>query len=85
MADKMKKAAQGHRGGHIKKSLGSRVFDIFNICLFIFLALIIIFPFWNIIAISLTSNAEYMRRPFILFPEQPTLEAYKYIFSTHCS
>ena len=41
-----------------------------------------IFPFWNIIAISLTGNAEYMSKPFILFPEKPTLEAYKYIFST---
>ena len=36
-------------GTAIKQSLGSRIFDIFNICLFIFLALIILFPFWNII------------------------------------
>ena len=69
-------------GTAIKQSLGSRIFDIFNICLFIFLALIILFPFWNIIAISLTGNAEYMASSFILFPKKPTLEAYKYIFST---
>lgn len=50
-------------GTAIKQSLGSRIFDIFNICLFIFLALIILFPFWNIIAISLTGNAEYMASP----------------------
>lgn len=62
--------------------MGSRIFDVFNICLFILLAIVILFPFWNIIAISLTGNAEYMASSFILFPKKPTLEAYKYIFST---
>lgn len=80
MAKSKKKQAES--GIKIKQSVGSRIFDIVNITLFILLALCILFPFWNIIAISLTSNAEYMRRPFILFPESPTLEAYKYIFST---
>ena len=45
-------AAGSHGGNAIKQSMGSRIFDVFNICLFILLAIVILFPFWNIIAIS---------------------------------
>ena len=57
-------AAGSHGGNAIKQSMGSRIFDVFNICLFILLAIVILFPFWNIIAISLTGNAEYMPCPW---------------------
>ena len=60
----------------IKHSLGDRIFNICNIAFFALIALIIIFPFFNIVSISLTSNVEYMREPFILWPKEPTLEAY---------
>lgn len=66
----------------IKRSAGTRIFDALNVTLFVIIMIIMIFPFWNIFAISLTGNAEYMSKSFILFPEKPTLEAYKYIFST---
>ena len=76
-------AAGSHGGNAIKQSMGSRIFDVFNICLFILLAIVILFPFWNIVAdVPATGNAEYMASSFILFPKKPTLEAYKYIFST---
>ncbi|MDO5144639.1 MAG: carbohydrate ABC transporter permease [bacterium] len=66
----------------IRQSLGSRIFDVANIIFFILCMLVIIFPFFNILAISLTSNAEYMREPFIIWPKEVTFEAYKYLFST---
>lgn len=66
----------------IRESWGSRTFDIVNILFFIVCALVVIFPFFNILAISLTSNAEYMREPFIIWPKDPTMEAYNYLFST---
>lgn len=69
-------------GTKIKRSFGDHLFDGLNVIFFILLALITLFPFWNIIVISLTSNAEYMRRPFILFPEEITFEAYSFIFAT---
>ena len=64
----------------IRLTIGERLFDFLNVALFILIAIAIIFPFFNIFAISLTSNAEYMREPFIIFPKAPTLEAYKYMF-----
>ena len=69
-------------GNRIKRSFGNRLFDNLNIAFFLLLAFITLFPFWNMLVISLTSNAEFMRRPFILFPERITLEAYAYIFAT---
>ncbi|MDR1261897.1 MAG: carbohydrate ABC transporter permease [Oscillospiraceae bacterium] len=66
----------------IKHSFGERLFDWLNVAFFLLTTVLILFPFYNMIVITLTSNAEFMRRPFILFPEQPTLEAYRYIFST---
>ena len=67
---------------HIKRSVGDHIFNACNITLFVIIAVMIIFPFFNIFAISLTSNVEYMREPFIIWPKEPTLEAYEYIFST---
>lgn len=66
----------------IKLTIGERLFDIFNVVLFLAIAAAIIFPFFNVLAISLTSNAEYMREPYIIFPSAPTFEAYSYMFGT---
>ncbi len=66
----------------IRRSFGERLFNACNVTLFALIVLLIIFPFFNIVAISLTSNAEYMREPFIIWPKQPTLEAYQYMFAT---
>lgn len=80
MAGKENKTVK--RKKKVRRSFGEKLFDVLNVTFFIIIAVIMIFPFWNVISISLTSNAEFMSKPFILFPEQPTLEAYKYIFST---
>ena len=69
-------------GMKIKRSFGDRLFDTLNVIFFMLLAILVLFPFWNMVVITLTSNAEFMRRPYILFPEHATLEAYKYILST---
>ncbi len=69
-------------GNKIKLPLSERIFDFCNIVFFLLVAAIMLLPFWNVFAISLTGNAEYMREAFILFPKEPTLEAYNYLFST---
>lgn len=71
-----------HNGTKIKIGTGERLFNIFNICLFTAITFIVLFPFFNIFAISLTSNVEYMREPYIIWPQNPTFEAYRYIFGT---
>ncbi|MCJ8013842.1 carbohydrate ABC transporter permease [Paenibacillus sp. KQZ6P-2] len=44
------------------------------------LALMIIIPFLNVIAISLSSQKDYADNPMMLFPKNPTLDAYKALF-----
>ena len=39
-------------------------------------AAIIIFPFLNVVMVSFTTNAEYVARPLLLFPRNPTLNNY---------
>jgi putative aldouronate transport system permease protein len=60
--------------GYKKKKI-----DIYNIVLFILLTcwgIMIVVPFLNVIAISLTSYKEYLETPILLFPKNPTLKSY---------
>jgi len=47
----------------------------------IFWGLLIFYPFYNSILVSFMTQAEFMRKPFALFVENPTLIAYREIFS----
>ena len=40
-------------------------------------AILILIPFYNVIVVSVSPLAEYTRTPFLLFPQQPTLQSYK--------
>lgn len=44
--------------------------------------LIILYPFYNSILVSLVTQKEYMTTRFMLFPKQVTFDAYAYIFSS---
>lgn len=66
----------------IRKSVGERIFNLCNVLFFFLLGLCMILPFWNVVAISFTTNGEFMNKPFILWPENPTFQAYQYIFAT---
>ncbi len=46
------------------------------------MGLVIVLPFYNAIMISFVTEAEYFKTPFILFPKQPTLEAYTSLLET---
>lgn len=72
----------GNKKNEIRKNLGSKVFDVFNVTFFVLLSAIMIIPFWNVFVISISTAGEYMRTPFLVFPKQPTLMAYKFIFGS---
>lgn len=73
--------ANNHRN-KIKTSTIDHVFDVCNVAFFVLMILVVVFPFFNILSISLTSNVEYMREPFVIFPKEPTLDQYKFLFGT---
>lgn len=67
----------------IKESLGRRIFNVANVVILTLVAIIMLLPFINVIAGSFATSAELMRRPLMLFPNEPTLDAYAYIFRSN--
>ncbi len=61
---------------------GRRVFTLVNGILLTAFALACVLPFVNVLASSLATPGELATRPFILWPETFTLDAYRYILST---
>lgn len=57
-------------------------FDILNYCILTIFALVTVLPFVYIIAGSFATEAELTERSFFLFPRDPSLNAYHYIFSS---
>ncbi len=65
-----------------QEPLSSKIFGIFNTIILVMIALICIVPFINIIASSFATTEEIVSKPFVIFPETFSLNAYRYILST---
>ncbi|MEU4233107.1 carbohydrate ABC transporter permease [Nonomuraea sp. NPDC026600] len=61
---------------------GSRVFDVLNVAVLLFLALITILPLMYVLAGSFASESEIASRPFFLWPEKFVTTTYEYIFDS---
>lgn len=59
-----------------------KVFDLVNILVLLGFATLTILPFLYVLAASFATEVEIASRPFFLWPSDPTLETYRYIFST---
>lgn len=66
----------------MKKSIGARAFDIFNISLMVFICLTVVFPFVQQIVISLSPSNESGEIGLHLFTSNPTFDSYTQIFAT---
>jgi putative aldouronate transport system permease protein len=60
----------------------SRAFDVLNVAVLLFLALITILPLLYVLAGSFASEAEIASRPFFLWPEKFVTSTYDYIFDS---
>lgn len=67
----------------IKESFSRRVFVVINAVILILISIVALLPFINIIAGSFATSLELIQRPLMLFPYEPTLDSYKYIFSSN--
>lgn len=59
------------------------IFDGVNVLFLLGLCLLVIIPFWYMLAVSLSPVSESVGGRFYLFPKEFTLEAYRYLFSTN--
>ena len=63
-----------------KISVGSRTFDIVLAIFMIFLCVIFLYPFLNVIAVSLSSNSMITTGQITFFPREASFESYKVLF-----
>lgn len=69
------------RGNRIRKSLGSRVFDVVNILLLVLLALSTLYPFWDTLVVSFSSLRAYLSTSIHLWPGEWSFEGYVYMIT----
>lgn len=65
----------------MKKTAVSRIFDLFNITLLTIIALVTLYPFWDVIISSLISVEEYVTTNFHLWPRKLNLDSYRFILN----
>ena len=80
--NKQAAAAMKKSGGpmKIKRSTGDIVFDTVNIAITVLITLIMIYPMWYVIIVSLASPEEAVRGSLYIWPKTFTLEAYQKVF-----
>lgn len=64
----------------MKKSIGSRIFDLFLYMLMALLAVVFIYPFWSVIVMSLNDASDLSRGGVYLWPREFSLQNYITIF-----
>ncbi|MBE5815391.1 MAG: carbohydrate ABC transporter permease [Clostridiales bacterium] len=64
-------------------TLGSRLFDVLNYVILTLVAFTTILPFIYIIGASFATEYELATRPLFIIPQDVTLDAYKFIFSSN--
>ncbi len=67
----------------IRAHVGKKSIQIFDVVVFAILslwALVIFIPFYNLVMISISTQAESVSTPFMIFPKKPTLDSYIALF-----
>jgi len=67
-------------GAHMVRHV--HVFDVILFIILTLFALVIVYPFYNTILVSIVPQADYTRQPFMLIPKRITWENYKFVFES---
>lgn len=65
----------------IKRSIGERIFTVFNILFILLAALSCLLPFLNVIALSFSSNAMASSGTVTFWPKEFTAQSYRYLMT----
>jgi putative aldouronate transport system permease protein len=63
-----------------RRGFGSTAFEACNVSFFVLLSVVMVLPIWNVLMVSLVGMGEFFSRPLILWPRNPTLASYIFIF-----
>lgn len=69
-------------GTAIKSSMGEKVFTVLNYTFFTVLCLIMLYPFWHVIMVSLSSPSQALRGGIFLLPKDFTIGTYVSVFQS---
>lgn len=62
---------------------GNKLFDVLNYSIMIFFCITILYPFWNMLRLSLAEGSTAKLMGFTLWNEAWTIDAYKFIFQNN--
>ncbi|MGG1638885.1 carbohydrate ABC transporter permease [Paenibacillus sp. TAF43_2] len=62
-------------------SVSGKIFDILNIIFLVFMACIMLYPFWHVLVGSVLPYEEAVKTRFNIIPRSISFEAYEYVFS----
>lgn len=62
-------------------SISGKIFDILNIGFLVFMACIMLYPFWHVLVGSVLPYEEAVKTSFNIIPRSLSFEAYEYVFS----
>lgn len=65
----------------MKRTRGEKIFSVFNYIFLTCLALITVYPFWDVIRVSISTSAEVSTTGFRLFPSAISWEGYQGVLS----
>ena len=68
------------QGTKVKESVPERIFSVINYVVLTLVALLMLYPIVNIIAVSFSNYNEYLKAPWMIWPRKFTLEAYRLVF-----
>ena len=69
-----------HHGTRVKESLPERIFAVCNYIILTLIALLMLYPIINIVAVSFSNYNEYLKTPWMIWPRRFTAKAYKLVF-----
>lgn len=65
-----------------KRSLSAIAFDSFNTVFLLLFAVVTLYPFWNVLVVSLIPYELAIKSSIVWFPTKISLDGYKYVFSS---
>ncbi|MCQ6560976.1 carbohydrate ABC transporter permease [Paenibacillus mendelii] len=67
----------------LKPSLGSKIFDVCNVIFMLIVSSVMIYPFLNLLALSLNDGADAARGGIYLYPRQFSFDSYMLLFQNN--
>lgn len=67
-------------GMKVKESLPEQIFSVCNYIMLTLIALLMLYPLANVVAVSLSDYNEYLKTPWMIWPKKFTTAAYELVF-----